>query len=92
VSLCTGTDVTGVIGGAGSVDPGGNVKFNLFLDMFYIHIYIYIPATKQLSLLLVMVHLLRLLHLFLNNNMSHIPLTKQEAKITYFKTVNILTW
>jgi hypothetical protein len=32
-SIFTGNDATGVIGGAGSVDPGGNVKFNLFLDM-----------------------------------------------------------
>lgn len=32
-SIFTGTDATGVIGGAGSIDPGGNVKFNLFLDM-----------------------------------------------------------
>jgi hypothetical protein len=32
-SAFTGTDKTGVIGGAGSIDPGGNVKFNLFLDM-----------------------------------------------------------
>lgn len=32
-STFTGTDATGVIGGVGSIDPGGNVKFNLFLDM-----------------------------------------------------------
>jgi hypothetical protein len=32
-SIFTGPVETGVIGGAGSIDPGGNVKFNLFLDM-----------------------------------------------------------
>jgi hypothetical protein len=32
-STWTGTVATGVTGGAGSIEPGGNVKFNLFLDM-----------------------------------------------------------
>jgi len=32
-STWTGTGATGVTGGAGSIDPGGKVKFNLFLDM-----------------------------------------------------------
>lgn len=32
-STWTGTDATGVTGGAGSIEPGGKVKFNLFLDM-----------------------------------------------------------
>jgi hypothetical protein len=33
-SIWTGTDAAGVTSGAGSIEPGGKVKFNLFLDMF----------------------------------------------------------
>lgn len=32
-STGTGTGAIGVTGGAGSIEPGGKVKFNLFLDM-----------------------------------------------------------
>jgi hypothetical protein len=34
-STWTGTGATGVTGGAGSIEPGGKVKFNLFLDIMY---------------------------------------------------------